>query len=37
MCRSKQTPPPPPIPPERQGDVDDLIFRYESQWKASDR
>ena len=37
MCQSIQTQQPAQTPPERKGDVDDLIFRHETEWLASDR
>ena len=37
MCDIIQPGQPPQDPAERQGDVDDLIFRHEEQWMASDR
>lgn len=37
MCDSIQTKQPVQTQPERKGDVDDLIFRHETEWLASDR
>ena len=37
MCDSIQTKQPPQPTQQGKGDVDDLIFRHESEWLASDR
>ena len=37
MCHSPQPQQPSQPPQQGKGDVDDLIFRHESQWMASDR
>lgn len=37
MCDSIQTKQPPQLPQQGKGDVDDLIFRHEVEWTASDR
>jgi len=37
MCESIQAKQPAQPQTERQGDVDDLIFRHETEWLVSDR